>query len=473
MSTRRQFLRSVAGVAVGAAIAPALGACSNSEPSEGSTGNGSGEPSNPAGPASTGANPTAVGSTGGATATAGDATLAPSAVSGKIQFVWWGGADRAKTTQDVIKDFQAAYSGVKVTPQFTDWGNYWQKLSTEAAGHSLPDVIQMSTAYVEKYATSGQLLDIGGEVSKLALGDTDKAMLTAGTVDGKLYGVGAGGTMVGVIYDQTILEKAGMTVPADGFTWGSFSDFVIALQPKLPKKVWACIGNNYNAFEVYGRQLVDELWTADGKIAFTKDIVLDWFAYWDKINKAGAVAPPGTGGTGADSGSPEDSLIVKGYVAFTDGPVNEFPIYAGATKDALAMTRIPTGGTQAGDAISATMLYSFAANTKAVDAALAFVAYLLHDPDPIKKVGLDKGIPGNPEARTVVTQGMDAADKAMVDFISTYGPKSRATTVVTPGYRGQISDAFDRATDSVGHGTDYKSAVDTFWSAAQKAEQSS
>ena len=50
--------------------------------------------------------------------------------------------------------------GVVLDGQFSEWGDYWNKLATASAGNSLPDVIQMDYAYLDQYAKNNLLLDL-------------------------------------------------------------------------------------------------------------------------------------------------------------------------------------------------------------------------------------------------------------------------------------------------------------------------
>ncbi|WP_432245066.1 hypothetical protein ACRB8A_15620 [Arthrobacter sp. G.S.26] len=58
-----------------------------------------------------------------------------------IRFAWWGNDSRAKTTLDVIKDFEAANPTIKVQGENTEFSSYWDKMATQIAGGTTPDVL--------------------------------------------------------------------------------------------------------------------------------------------------------------------------------------------------------------------------------------------------------------------------------------------------------------------------------------------
>ena len=65
-----------------------------------------------------------------------------SAAGESLRLIWWGNPERDKRTYAVVDLYKAA-AGADIQPETYAWGDYWQKLATQAAGRNLPDVIQM------------------------------------------------------------------------------------------------------------------------------------------------------------------------------------------------------------------------------------------------------------------------------------------------------------------------------------------
>lgn len=72
---------------------------------------------------------------------------------------WWGNQVRNERTQAAL-DLYSETNGVKLDGQFAEWSDYWNKLATSAAGHAMPDVVQMDYMYLDQYAKSGLLVDL-------------------------------------------------------------------------------------------------------------------------------------------------------------------------------------------------------------------------------------------------------------------------------------------------------------------------
>ena len=87
-------------------------------------------------------------------------TKASSGGSGEaanMVFAWWGNQVRNENTQNAINLYMKENPNVQIEGQFSQWGDYWQKLATLSAGNNLPDIIQQDYAYVEQYTNSDQL----------------------------------------------------------------------------------------------------------------------------------------------------------------------------------------------------------------------------------------------------------------------------------------------------------------------------
>lgn len=78
---------------------------------------------------------------GGAAGTtqAADQGTAQDSNEAHLVFAWWGNQTRNERTQTALEAYSEQNQGVTFDSQFSDWGDYWNKLATASAGHNLPD----------------------------------------------------------------------------------------------------------------------------------------------------------------------------------------------------------------------------------------------------------------------------------------------------------------------------------------------
>ena len=116
----------------------------------------------------------------------------------------------------VNAQFNQAHPNTKVKIQIQQWDGIQEKTTTALAGNNPPDVLEIGSTLVSKFADSGGLEDLSGKKADLG-GDTWLQGLTdAGTLDGKLYGIPYYAGDRAVLYRKDLFAKAGITtLPTD------------------------------------------------------------------------------------------------------------------------------------------------------------------------------------------------------------------------------------------------------------------
>ena len=116
----------------------------------------------------------------------------------------------------VNAQFNQAHPNTQVKIQIQQWDGIQEKTTTALAGNNPPDVLEIGSTLVSKFADSGGLEDLSSKKADLG-GDTWLQGLTdAGTLDGKLYGIPYYAGDRAVLYRKDMLAKAGITtLPSD------------------------------------------------------------------------------------------------------------------------------------------------------------------------------------------------------------------------------------------------------------------
>ncbi|WP_193107031.1 extracellular solute-binding protein [Brachybacterium sp. FME24] len=63
-----------------------------------------------------------------------------------LAVTWWGNALRNELTQEAIDSYVETHPDVAMSPQAGEWTSYWDRLATQVAGGTPPDLIQMDEA---------------------------------------------------------------------------------------------------------------------------------------------------------------------------------------------------------------------------------------------------------------------------------------------------------------------------------------
>ena len=144
-------------------------------------------------------------------------------VEGTIRLSYWGSGQRVELTNGVSDLFTKANAGVKVTPEYTDFASYWNKLNVQATSGNMACVAQMQGRQLNDYASKGLLIDLEPltKDGTIDVSQIPKNVLDTGRgTDGKLYEIPYGAAYDSIMINQTLAKQAGVGLPAAGLHLG-------------------------------------------------------------------------------------------------------------------------------------------------------------------------------------------------------------------------------------------------------------
>ncbi|MFO1146890.1 MAG: ABC transporter substrate-binding protein [Alsobacter sp.] len=374
----------------------------------------------------------------------------------RIRQYWWGSKERADRTIKANDLFKARYPGIQIDGETLGWGDYWQRLATQAAGRNMPDLIQMDYRYIFEYARRGGLLPLDEFVGKtLMIADFGKPATDCGRVDGKLYGINLGMNSSTVLYCKDIFAEAGVKAPTNETSWTEFAKLAADVTKASKKEGFfgsADGGGVEPTFEGWLRMRGKELYQGDDKLGFTVEDASDWFGMWDEMRKAKACVPAEM--QALDKLTPETSMITLGKAAVAFAHSNQLVAYQALTPNKLAMTMYPNvgPGSKLGHYLKPSMLWSVAATTKQAEDTTRLANFFVADPEGAKAIGVERGVPASAAIRAAIAPELDELGKMMVDYISFVSDKVGALPPPPPKGAGEIAFLLKRVNEEVGFG---------------------
>ncbi|MGX5717450.1 ABC transporter substrate-binding protein [Arthrobacter sp. MAHUQ-56] len=319
-----------------------------------------------------------------------------------IRFAWWGNDSRAKTTMEVIKAFEAANPTIKVQGENTEYSSYWDKMATQIAGGTTPDVFAMSGAYPGEYASRGVLLDLDKvkeqiDTSKFAEGTVD-----LGKIDGKQYTLTAGVNSMSMVIDPKVFEAAGVALPNDEtWTWEDYARIAAEITQKSPSGTFGTTPMANDSFlAVWARQNGESLYTDDGKkMGISENTLTRWFELNKKLTDTGA-APSASQVVEDGSAQPEMTLMGQGKQGMKISWSNQMTSYSGAP---LVMMKLPGESKQPGAWLRSSMEYAISSKSSQPKEAALFINYLVNNLDAAKLIKSDRGMPANTDLKAAIT----------------------------------------------------------------------
>ncbi|GAA1430599.1 extracellular solute-binding protein [Microlunatus lacustris] len=382
----------------------------------------------------------AAAATAGLTACGGSSESGGSADgSADLAFTWWGNDVRNKNTAAAVEAYTAANPTVKISQQPGEWASYWDKLATQTAGNTAPDIIQMDVAYISEYGSRGALLDLeenGADVSKFAEGTVD-----SGRVDGKLVGINAGVNAAVILANPQVFEKAGMDLPDDTtWTWDSMMETAaeVAAKADVPTGVAAMFPTDV-MFAAFLRQNGKELWQ-DNQLGFEAADAQGWFDLMMKFQDAKAMGTPSA--MTEEATKPVDqAAIAVGSAAMQTSNSNQLEALSAAAGTELVLLRFPSMTGQATDRkawYKASMLFSASARSQDPEAAVAFINWLVNSPEAADANLAERGIPANTEISAAIQPKLSKVQQTVAKFIADIEPELSGTLPNPPAGGGTL-----------------------------------
>lgn len=358
----------------------------------------------------------------------------------QLNMLWWGSQSRHDITQKVIDLFEQKHPNIQITPEYSGFDGYYDKLSVRVSGGSAPDIIQMSVAYVNDYVNRQVLLDLDNV--GINLNDVDKGTLSTGQMNGKLYALPTGIATNTYIYDPAMLEKAGVKIP-DYMTWDDFAKITKQVSDKLGNGIFGAPDESgtWATLEFFLRQRGMARFT-DGKLGFTKEALTDYFKFWSDLRKSGAVSSASV--TASLATAPlEKNPLITGKTPFTFLDSNQFAALANLAKRPLAMTFIPkTDGGKEGSFLTPPMYWSINSKSKHPKEAAELLDFMTNDPEACKILGIDRGVPISGKIRSQLEAQANDLEKKQYEFVDKISKIAPPINVIQPNGAGEVRNLF-------------------------------
>lgn len=132
--------------------------------------------------------------------------------------------------QAIADAFEEENPGIKVNVEVTPWEQYWTKLESSAQGGSMPDVFWMHSNEIANYSEGNVLMDLSETFESsenVKLDQFPEELVDLYSADGELLGVPKDYDTIGLWYNKSLFDEAGIEYPDENWTW---DDLLVAAQ---------------------------------------------------------------------------------------------------------------------------------------------------------------------------------------------------------------------------------------------------
>lgn len=368
-----------------------------------------------------------------------------------LKFSWWGNQNRHDYTQRILDKYTELHPNVTFEAMPSGWDGYFDKLSTQAASGSMPDIVQMDYLYITTYAKNNSLADMQPYIDNgtIDVSGISEDVLNTGRIDDKLAGVvGSTGTLA-VGYNPKVFEEAGLEEPNQSGDW-TWDDFVATA--KKVKETTGKLGvtstgvvDDTNLFNYWVRQHEEQLFSDDKRSLGYKDdqILIDYLNLWKDLMDTGAAANPDEYAQIQTLGQ-EAGPVVTGDAAM----INENNNYASklsSRNDNLNITIPPV------NSINPKAMWNkpgyflcISETSKVKDEAAAFISWFLNSEEANDIMMAERGVPSPANVREfLINSGkMDQKQNEMFEYADTVLDFSSEAPAPDPIGIAEVGESF-------------------------------
>ena len=323
-----------------------------------------------------------------------------------LRFAWWGGAGRHAATLSAVRLFEQRHPGVKVKAEYMGFNGYLERLTTQVAGGSEPDVMQINWAWLAMFSKRGtgftDLTPLLGPAVREQLGEKE---LETGRVAGRLNALPVSYSARVMLWNAATFESAGLPLPRN---WDELFAAGSVFRKKLGESAFPLDG------ELYDMILLAQAWvqqkhgtafitpaTTPGPPRVTMDeaAAFDWVQIYKRLVDEHVATPLPLRASlgGAEKPTEQQPDWVHGRWAGNYTWDSAIPLRASTLKapQRLALGNFPTLPDAKGSGMFGrpTLMYAVGRHCKQPELAAQLIEFLLTDLDAARLLARTRGLP--------------------------------------------------------------------------------
>jgi len=336
-----------------------------------------------------------------ATALASSASLGQAA---ELRMSWWGGDSRHEATQAALKACGEKH-GHTVKPEFTGWSGHLEKVTTQIAGGTEADIMQINWPWLPLFSANGEgFADLNDLSGIIQLDNWTGDQLASTSVNGHLNGLPVSTTGRVFFFNETTFRKAGVGLP------GSFEELFAAAgkmretlgEDTYPlnaiKETAALLVSLYTTQQT-GKDMIDP---ATATVAWSPEELAAGIAFYGKMMQDGVVMSQEKANAAGNANLYEKPEWADGHIAGSYEWDSTYFKFADPLQEDQKLVPVKTlkgeGAVTDGIYRKPSMMFSISRRSQNPEAAAQILNCLLNEPEGIAALGTTRGLPASKAA---------------------------------------------------------------------------
>ena len=378
-----------------------------------------------------------------------------------LRFAWWGSDARHEATLAAIDRYMELYPNVTIEGEYQGYDGYQQKLMTQFAGGTEPDLMQLDYVWNPEWEgqetmfvnmANNDLVDLSG-FQKKALSDYM-------TVNGRVIGLPMNTSGFGTMINKSFFDKHGLDVNTV-WTWEDMIEAGKKIHNEAPDDYLFAIESGTTTggispfiLSAYIYSKTGHYWATDdgAKVQATEDELTQAFDILQQLFASGTAQPLGEASlfTGQMEQNPK---WLNGQIGFTVDWTATVDKYKSSLPDgsfAVGQPPFAKDGDNQNIQLTSAMGLGVSARSKNVEVATHFANWLMTDPEAALLLGTKRSVPNNSIAlKALEEDGQVSKEISQMLKWATAAPAARTPMIQT---NSEVADIIKDICEQVVYG---------------------
>lgn len=327
-----------------------------------------------------------------------------------LRFSWWGSDTRHQATLAAIELYKKTNPHVTIEAEYGGFDGYDQKIKTQLAGGTAPDIMQLDAPWLAELNKSGELLLDLGKQKTIDLTRYDSTFLKDFmTVNEETLGLPMGINGRTMLINKTLADQLGVSLDQP-FTWDSLLEAARKVREQDAKYYLlnADAGIVQMMFTSILRQRTNApLIKDDNTLSFNKEQAAEGFEWVAEAYDAGVFQPYGDSQLFSAKLEQNPKWINQEFLGI-DTWSSEITKYSGALpQETVTQTIVPPlfdNALTGASLVRPSQVISVNKKSEHIEEAAKFVNWLLTDKEAAVALGDSRAVPAVESSRQAIVE---------------------------------------------------------------------
>lgn len=324
-----------------------------------------------------------------------------------LRFSWWGSESRHEATLEALEKYHELNPNVTIEGEYSSFDTYYQKLVTQFAGGTAPDIIQIDQPWISDFAGQGEFfenLNDYGDIIDITKFEQD--YLEGWCMNGdRLEALPLGLNGYTLMYNKNVIADLGIDLDeTTQWTWNDLIEAGKLYKEKYPDGVFLHTDTNTLERNIFKPYLIQQYGgyfiNPDYTMAFTKENLIAAYEFLLELQELGLIQPLNE--TAAFEGKiDQNPAWVNGEAALCIRWASDLQQLMNDNVD-IGVARLPVSEDAKETAINCkpSMVAAIYSGSQYKEEAAKFIAWMTTSEEGIATLADCRGIPATEDART-------------------------------------------------------------------------